>query len=461
MKSTLHIYHTNDLHSHFENWPGIAREVKLAKERFESLGESVLYFDCGDHVDKFHPLTEGTAGQGNTALLNDINVSGVTIGNNEGITLTKSELNALYKEAKFPIYVANLLDEKGRRPYWAKPYDYYETKDGLKIGVTGVTVPFTGFYSPLGWEVTDPFDAVRPIIENLRKNADLVIVLSHLGLNEDKRLAQEVEGIDMILGAHTHHELKKGLIINKTFIAQTGKYGNNLGSIKVDYHPLTKNIIHIEADLIPANTLEPDEGTSELIMSLEKKGRDLLNKEIAYLQEPLTISWETPSPFAKLLAETLKEWCKTKLAMVNSGVLLEGLPAGPVTKGDLHRICPHPINPCIIRLKGNELKEVIGHSLTDEMIHLQLKGLGFRGKVIGCMVFSGIDVIKERMKDGHFHVKRIMVEGVPVDDEKIYEIATIDMFTFGHLYPSIARSKHKEYLLPETLRDLLAWKLKS
>lgn len=47
--------------------------------------------------------------------------------------------------------------------------------------------------------------------------------------------------------------------------------------------------------------------------------------------------------------------------MVNSGVILGPLKAGPVTKLDLHRICPHPINPVTVRLTGEELKETILH----------------------------------------------------------------------------------------------------
>ena len=93
MKETIHIYHTNDIHSHFENWPRIEKFLKEKKRQHEERNENVFLFDIGDFADRFHPLTEGTMGQGNTDLLNDIGVNAVTIGNNEGITLPFSALN--------------------------------------------------------------------------------------------------------------------------------------------------------------------------------------------------------------------------------------------------------------------------------------------------------------------------------------------------------------------------------
>ncbi|MFP3472365.1 hypothetical protein R0J90_20130, partial [Micrococcus sp. SIMBA_144] len=64
-------------------------------------GESVYVFDIGDHVDRWHPLSEATLGLGNVELLNEAGYDAVTIGNNEGITLDYDDLNNLYKEAEF------------------------------------------------------------------------------------------------------------------------------------------------------------------------------------------------------------------------------------------------------------------------------------------------------------------------------------------------------------------------
>src|SRR5699024_9676185 len=105
----IHIFHTNDLHSDFTNWPNIVSHIKKNRT------DETIYFDIGDHVDRVHPFSEATLGKGNVQLLNEAKVDYATIGNNEGITLAKEQLDELYDEATFPIVLANLFDENGER----------------------------------------------------------------------------------------------------------------------------------------------------------------------------------------------------------------------------------------------------------------------------------------------------------------------------------------------------------
>jgi 5'-nucleotidase len=112
-------------------------------------------------------------------------------------------------------------------------------------------------------------------------------------------------------------------------------------------------------------------------------------------------------------------------------------------------------------LKGEFLKEMIHHAMTRELANLEVKGLGFRGKVMGQMIFDGVEVEGEELQDGEFHVRDIVVNGNPIDTKKVYSIGSIDMFTFGRLLPSVNYAEAKIYYLPEMLRDVLAWKLKT
>ena len=65
------------------------------------VGDACYIFDIGDHVDRSHPFTEGTKGQGNIRLLNEAGYDAVTIGNNEGITMSKEALSSLYDGCQF------------------------------------------------------------------------------------------------------------------------------------------------------------------------------------------------------------------------------------------------------------------------------------------------------------------------------------------------------------------------
>jgi len=457
---TVHIYHTNDLHSHFENWPKIVHYLKTKKHIHKSKNETVFLFDIGDHVDRFHPITEATGGVANVELLNHLTPDAITIGNNEGITLPFEALDRLYNHAQFPVIVSNLFYLDGTRPKWAKPYVIKHLQNGVRIGILGVTVCFEQFYRQLGWMITEPMANIKETLEEIRGKADVIILLSHLGISDDEWIAQQFPDIDVILGAHTHHVLDRGKLVGNTLLAGAGKFGQWLGHIELKIDSAQKKLVNKKAEIIETKTIEKEDVfTIKWLDQKKAESAQKLNEAVVELKEELRIDWFSDSPFAKLLASALKEWCDGEVSMVNAGVLLESLPKGLVTKGDLHRICPHPINPCKIMVQGDQLKEVILQARTKEMEQLKLKGLGFRGKVMGRMVFDGIETVMETLEDGKEHVKKIFVNGKRLDQNHVYAVATIDMFTLGPLYPQLSRVKNKIYFMPELLRDVLAWKL--
>lgn len=455
----IHIYHSNDLHSHFEQWPKMITYFKEAKSRHQKRGEASFFFDIGDHVDRSNPISEATMGQENVNLMNEVGYHDVTIGNNEGITLSKRELEDLYKNANFNTLIANLFDEDGNRPTWIKPYSIHQMENGLNLGVIGVTVAYPAFYDLLGWKVRDPYEMLPELVHEVRKKADIVILLSHLGINEDERIAESIQGIDVILGGHTHHLFKNGKMINGTLLGAAGKHGKYLGEVIIEMNLMTKQVIRKEGYAISLENTHDCEKTIHKLKTAEEESKLILQKQVVFLKEPLSLAWFDTSPIVSLLAEGLKEWCNTEISMVNAGVLLEGLEEGPVTRSDLHRICPHPINPCKVILRGDEFKEIILHAFTEKMQNLELKGFGFRGKVLGRMCFDGVEVVTTKLADGLMHVKDIKVLGEPIDPKRKYTIATLDMFTFGYLYPELTHAKNKQYYLPEMLRDVLEWKL--
>lgn len=457
--TSIQIFHTNDLHSHFEQLPKIVSLINEKQNAFARQGEEVLVFDMGDHIDRFHPLTEATFGKANVKLMNKVGYNSVTIGNNEGITISHQALTDLYNEASFPVVVANLFEKNGCRPNWLKPYHIIQLANGLTIGVIGITIPFRPFYEALNWKVADPFKILPPLVKEVKKQADLVICLSHLGLNIDEEVAKQVKGIDVILGGHTHHVLENGMFVNQTIIHQAGKFGKYVGQLSITFNHHHKQISSYKAQCLDVDNYSPCEKTLDTIDQLTKLELTVLDEVVCTIPEPLTISWKKPSQFAHILATALKEWCKGEIGMVNSGVLLDNLPSGRITKGDIHRVCPHPINPCLVELNGQVLKEIISHAVSDEMVSKEIRGFGFRGKIMGISVFSGVTYETKILADGLSHIFNIKINGEKIEPNRLYEVATLDMFTFGHLFPAIAQAKVKRFFMPELLRDLLAWKL--
>ena len=71
MLEKIHIFHTNDLHSHFEYWLRMQNFIKEQRQLLASRGEVSFLFDIGDHMDRSNIYTEATLGKGNVELLNE------------------------------------------------------------------------------------------------------------------------------------------------------------------------------------------------------------------------------------------------------------------------------------------------------------------------------------------------------------------------------------------------------
>ncbi|MCO7127313.1 bifunctional metallophosphatase/5'-nucleotidase [Sporolactobacillus shoreicorticis] len=449
---TLHFLHTNDIHSHLDSWGCLVRYLNQEREHLAEAGEPFLTLDLGDHMDRVNPMTEGLLGTGNVKLLNDARYDYVTIGNNEGITFTKEQLGAAYLMRRFKIVLANLYDQHtGRRPEWCAPY-VIQDMQGVKVGLIGLTASFPHFYSQLGWTIKDPYSELTKLVKRIRGKVDVLILLSHVGLPFDEKIAREIDGIDVIIGAHTHHVLEQGKMVSGTLIAQTGKFLQYAGHIVVDYDEQKRSVVYKGADLVTLR--EPsDQTANNEVRDLTEKGIANMQDVIAVLDRDYEADWFAKSELTDLMADALRKWCGADIGLVNAGVILNHLPKGPVTRFMVHRICPHPINPCRVEVTGKEIIDMIRLGLKKDFQTYELKGFGFRGKMIGRLVFSGLSY-----KMNSDSPVGVTIHERPIDCSKRYSVGTIDMFTLGSFLPPIVKAEQRFYL-PETLRDLLAWQL--
>lgn len=442
---TIHFYHTNDIHSHFENWPKISRLLLDRRAFHIRTGEAVYMFDIGDHVDRSHPFTEGTKGIGNIQLLNAAGYDAVTIGNNEGITMSKEALSDLYNDAKFDVVLGNLFEEDGEIPSWAVPSLVYETENGTKIGVIGATALYTHFYEKLGWRISPPREQLQEAASRLADETDLIVCLSHMGLPEDERLALESPHIDIIFGAHTHHLLPEGKVVGNALLAATGKYGEYTGHVTIQFDTDKRCIVARHAEVYPSESLPLHEPDIVQVNKLIAAGNEAMQEPVFYNPAPLKQNLFAPSPLSSFFGRALIDYTEADCAMFNAGIFLGSLSDGWVTKADLHSLLPHPINLCVITLDGTELLEVYEQSLNEEWPEIKVRGLGFRGELMGAMIHERL----YRNRYGKlFAGNREVVPG------ETYTLATLDMFTFGFFFP-LLQDAQKEYYMPELIRDIL------
>ncbi|SES65693.1 2',3'-cyclic-nucleotide 2'-phosphodiesterase/5'-or 3'-nucleotidase, 5'-nucleotidase family [Salinibacillus kushneri] len=451
MKEQLYLYFTSDLHSYFGHWPKIVRYLKEQVKRHKRRGEAYFILDNGDHLDRVHPITEAFLGSANVDLLNEAQFDAVTVGNNEGITLPAEDLFNLYNQAQFDVVCANLHKQDQKVPNWLKPYTILTTESGIKLGILGLTAPFNLYYEELGWYVRSPYEALNQYLPELSAKCDMILLLSHLGLNEDEYISMNYQEIDLIVGGHTHHLFKNGKKIQNTLLGAVGKFGRYVGRKDLVWSHQERRLTKKEGFAIDVHDMDDDPDTANMIASYSCKAAEILKKPIASMQKTYDIQWFQETELMVHLVDTLKAWTHADFAMLNAGIILEGIPKGEITRGDLHRICPHPINPCKVRITGEEIMEMIRMVRTKRFKEFQLKGLGFRGEVIGEMIFSGIEVVADQQS----YIKEVLINGLPLEKKREYDVATADMFTLGKLLPPLASASYKEYYLPEFMRDLL------
>lgn len=271
------IVHVNDVHGRCINpdggstltqTGGLARLSTLINQARLQNPDRFLFLDAGDVTSKSDPLVTLSGGHLYIDWLNLMHVDAFVPGNGEfywGI----GSLRRLQHWAKFPFLFANL-----KTPLGEPILDSMMIKelDGVKFGIFGVG--FIRMEHPLAFSfnLMDPLEAARKCVSELRQKADVVIMLSHCGVDVDQEIASKVSGIDLIVGAHTHTELHETLWVDtpkgRTAIVQTGDYGRYLGHVDLEImqNEDTWKLESITSKLIPVDASVPlDAQTLDLI----------------------------------------------------------------------------------------------------------------------------------------------------------------------------------------------------
>lgn len=451
----LHILHTNDIHSHFGQMALISGGLRHLAEAYRNVGDEVVLVDLGDHMDRMSFITEGTCGKANIEIMNATGYSLAAIGNNEGLTFSQERLSELYAHAQFQLLCANLVDLKtDLPPSYMKPY-HIEQIGSLRVGWVSVTAPFSKFYQLLGWKVTDPIQVIKNTIEKIQNLVDVIIVLSHVGYYLDQKMAEQISSINVIIGAHTHHLIEHGKKIGETFIIQAGKFGNYIGRTTIEFDPETKEVVNICGQCYPVEGFNKDPQITDLTDQMAQMAEEVLEPPLFSLSKEFPIHWTEESPLGNLLAEGIRKWVQADLSIVNSGLLLDSIPAGPVSARDLLSICPHPINPCKVWLTGSQIKQLLEQSLMEKNIFLQVQGFGFRGKMLGWMCVDGLTIHFDSAREEEQRILDVLINGQQLVEEQTYSVGTVDMFTFGWIYPIFSQSEEIDYYLPEFIRNVL------
>ena len=245
----LVILHTSDTHSRIEpidlhaadpyaGAGGVVRRATFLKD-FRTKNPDVLLFDCGD-ISQGTPYYNLFRGEVEVRMMNLMGYDAMTIGNHE-FDFDLDNMALLFKMAKFPVVCSNYNLDATVLKDLVKPYVILK-RFGLKIGVFGLGAKPEGLIQAnkcVGVVYEDPIEVSNKVAALLKeKGCDLVVCLSHLGIQMDRELVAKTRNIDVILGGHSHTFMKgpenyQNVDGKEVPVMHTGKSGVRVGRLNL------------------------------------------------------------------------------------------------------------------------------------------------------------------------------------------------------------------------------------
>ena len=479
----LYIGHTNDVHGRIvsgeDGSMGYAKLGTLV-DMAKSMTDDILLLDGGDTL---HGTNLANMFEGQTVLeiMADVGYDAMTPGNHDfNYGFERLEEAAAWAEdnSSFRILSANISDENGYLLF--QPYQIYDF-NGFLVSVVGITTPDTKTKShPDNTEGVEFLsDAVvenaQAAIDLMHELSDFVIVLGHIGVVPDGEsgltseiIAENIDGIDLFIDAHSHTVMDGGEMVNGTLIVSTGQYLNNLGIVEVRVDADGEATIE-DAYLLPASeVLDPSTGTllnslgvtevkddPEIISYIEAKQdelEDILGEVVAEL--PMDLNGERSAVrtgktnLSSLICAAMTNESGADFTITNGGGIRASLKAGPVTLGDINNVLPFTniITVCEITPKDVYAALEHGYSLLPEEN--------------GAFSQTDLRVVYSASAPAGERIKKVYLGNVLLDrndDETLYKVASNDfMAAGGDGYTMFGRVLTEGGLLNEVFADYLA-----
>ncbi len=341
----------NDMHANIDGMPQLATFVKQERQNTPGL----LLMAAGDSRTGNPYVDNGNRpGIPMVTLMNHIGFDLSTFGNHEfdsGAAALRDYINS----AEFDFVCANIFttDTQGIE---VKPYKIFE-RNGVRIGVLGLVqvgengLPDAHPDKCKGLQFASPFDTAA-CYKHLRAYCDVLIVLTHLGFEDDVKLAQMFPEADAIIGGHSHTRVEKEHIINGVLITQAE---NKLKFVtRLTFDVENGKVVSKKAELLPLADLPSDAATVDLVE--KTKSLPFFKRQLTTVKREIT----SRESLGCMMADAISVRAVTDIAIVNlGGVRLEDFPAGPLTVADVYRL--DPFGNAIIRatLTGKELIAMI------------------------------------------------------------------------------------------------------
>jgi len=371
---SLSFIHTNDLHGYTASRKkpdeegiigGLARvagEIETLKAKNP---DNSVVLDGGDIFDGgfYSRFSQGEAVSRSYA---QIGYDAVALGNHD-VSWGADKVAQIAEDTNADFLAANVLDESpGGKLGFLKPYKVIE-RGGVKIGILGLTTPMTALSSPQKgiMEVENAADTASHYIRKMKSDegVDMVVVLSHLGYEEDVNLAGKVKGIDVIVGAHSHTVMKDAGKVNGTVIVQAGSEGKYVGDLEISFSPEEKKVLSYKENLVPiTDEIKPDRAAEAVMSPFVEKYRPLKDKVLGHTDEPLVQSDMKRTNLHRIFIDAQK--MDSDLAVASAFSVRRGMDKGDITFGKLFQMYPFDNELLQVKVKGADVLKFLEGGLS-------------------------------------------------------------------------------------------------
>ena len=454
----LTILHTSDIHSRlFEYnfspsftdetlgladgsgpYGGIAEISTILHDQRMKAGR-VLHLDSGDSFQGAIVFNE-FSGEAEFRTLSEAGLDAAVLANHEfdkGAWNLASQIAAF---ASFPVLAGNYNFENAELPYASElenvtvPSVMFDL-DGLRVGVIGLAnlSSLNSIYeesNSMGITVIEIGELIpREAALLKQQGADLIVAVSHMGLDDDIEIARQFDEIDLIMGGHHHVAIDPPLVVTnektgkRIPVCHSGAFAKFVG--RLDLVVQDKQILSHRYSLFPVdNTVAPDPAITEILREYQEQLDYDYNLEqvLGYADEILTRYGSTggDSMLGNFAAEAMRSYpgVETEIALTNTLGIRADIPAGDITLDALFNAMPFDNTITTMFLSGREVQELLDYVAARS----SERGCSSQAQVAG-MTFV-MDCENQVARD-------IQISNIPLDLEGTYELATNNYIAHG------------------------------
>lgn len=420
----VRILHINDFHGFAKPYKPYGSDndqgglAYLAARVEELRAEKPTVFLAAGDVIQGNNWANLFQGKSSIEAMNAMKLDAMVVGNHE-FDFGQAVLKERIGEAAFPLLGANVHGVEGLKPYIVKDVN------GVSIAIIGVvtgdTPVTTHPKNVTGIKFVSPEDAVESYVRELRKKNDVVVVLSHIGFSADLELAKKVDGIDVIVGGHSHTKAEKPSMVGKTVVVQAFEHGKALGVLDLTLDG--GKVIRSSGRLEPIYpTGKENKDVSTIVAKYQAKVDAVMNEPVGEAKfdlDGVNVRLQETN-LGNLITDVMRNAAGADVAIINGGTIRTSIKKGTVKVSDVYAVVPFDNYIVAIKLTGQQIRDTLEHGVSavedEEGRFPQVSGLIFT---------------YDRKGPKGSRVKDVFIDGKPLEPNKEYAVATNDFLAAG------------------------------